>query len=646
MAPDPSGSASTGTSTGVPPPGMPGPDPAATATGQPAQFDPSQIGTQQFDPTKPYQAPVLPQVSAAPPVLPQGPEPEANGASKTGASIAYGLDKALRGYMTGKAQGQAVAAFNLNKQTTALQGLYNDQAQQYLNLAKSGAPPDQIKEAQDRMNAAWQSYMGFVGQHVQPAQGAGKGGKSQAQQGNLLQRIFAPTDPAQVPSAVYEAMQKMGPPVAHDAAPYLTPQYQAQLQARRAQTVAQTQGVMDQAAVSHVAAQNELRYQELANKTSRTPEEDQELSNLAVSTGKADAGLQRAVSDAAQSLKLKHDMGQISDEDYAKGLATLKSKGANLFPRAAQVGSVADDLQQLYVANGKKADGSDVSPTERAAAEQYVIANHHPNITSSTTGGTRVIKTKDANGNEVDQVIQAPPTSKTTGSPSAPLPAGWVGAKAGTKNSPVPANVGPVAAQAGVQAHQQALNNGNTPHQAATKGQAAATAVHQSYYGSMKILASIPTNLPAKQTPDETKAYNDERVAQGNYQDAQKAAADPDKSAGDFALTTSFAHAHIGRVTQFEINQVNNLGGAKMIWDGKTAKIVSGELSDRQRNMLLQNIAEHASTMSHQAQLYRDGRGGRQANSTGTSGAAPPSTQTPTTMSQPHSDLGVVWATP
>lgn len=639
MAPDPSGSASTGTSTGVPPPGMPGPDPAATATGQPAQFDPSQIGTQQFDPTKPYQAPVLPQVSAAPPVLPQGPEPEANGASKTGASIAYGLDKALRGYMTGKAQGQAVAAFNLNKQTTALQGLYNDQAQQYLNLAKSGAPPDQIKEAQDRMNAAWQSYMGFVGQHVQPTQGAGKGGKSQAQQGNLLQRIFAPTDPAQVPSAVYEAMQKMGPPVAHDAAPYLTPQYQAQLQARRAQTVAQTQGVLDQAAVSHVGAQNELRYQELANKTSRTPEEDQELSNLAVSTGKADAGLQRAVSDAAQSLKLKHDMGQISDEDYAKGLATLKSKGANLFPKAAQVGSIADDLQQLYVANGHKADGSDVSPTDRAAAERWAIANHHPNITSSTTGSTRVIKTIGADGKEVDNIVQAPPTSKTTGSPSVPLPSGWVGAAAGSKNSPIPANAGPAAAQTAVQVHQQALNNGNTPRQAAAKAQAAATAVQQSYFGSMKLLASVPTGIAGKQSADATKVYNDENVAHENYMEAQKAAANPDKSAGDFALASSFTHAHVGRVTNFELEKVNNLGGAKMIWDGKVARIVSGELSDRQRNMLIQAVADHYTTIHNQAELYRKGQGGAAADSAGTGGGTGTKPAAPSSNFDPSKDF-------
>lgn len=596
----------------------PGPAPAAT---------PSTVGPQTFDPTKPYVAPQLPQVSNLPSKASalDPNEPQPNGFATKGGGIAFALDKAMRGYVQGKAQKQVVSAIQLQKQSDALQGLYKQTDENYVNLAKAGAPPDQLATAKNQRDAAFQSYMAWMGQHVEGQEIDKKTGQPKPQKDNLLTRIFNNPDPAAVPAAVYEAYQKVGPAGDHEAAPFLTPQYRSQLLAQHQAQAGQVQGATDQAAIAHTNAVNEQRYQQLVTKPDRTDDENAELDRVATATGKPGSGLLQSIDAESRNIEQLRVSGQITQEEANRRLAQLRSRGSSAFgPKPPALGSQADYIHRVAAASGMKDE--DITPAQEEALKARYTALGKQG--STTTTGSHWINRENPETGKIEAVQVQTSTSKS-GMALPPMPRGLIEAPSSSIPNPiVPQGSGTAATHAAVQSHQQALAQGNTPRQAAAKAHAAATAIQQSYTGP-KILTVVPTNLPGKQTPDETKAYNNEQLAQTNYEEAQKAAADKDKSAGDFALTSSFVHAHVGRVTQKEIDMVNNLGGAKMMWDGKTARIISGELSDRQRNMLLQSVAEAAGTAHHQAELYRQGRGGRNAsvpplaNSTNSSPAAP-----------------------
>jgi hypothetical protein len=97
-------------------------------------------------------------------------------------------------------------------------------------MAKAGVDPnsDEFKQAKNRVLTSWQATMQSVGEKMpQP----GKGGKKKQDDSPL--------------AAVYQAAVSTGPPVFHQIAPYLTPQYQAQKK-QGAQTAAtQAQGQSD-----------------------------------------------------------------------------------------------------------------------------------------------------------------------------------------------------------------------------------------------------------------------------------------------------------------------------------------------------------------------------------------------------------------
>ena len=50
--------------------------------------------------------------------------------------------------------------------------------------------------------------------------------------------------------------------------------------------------------------------------------------------------------------------------------------------------------------------------------------------------------------------------------------------------------------------------------------------------------------------------------------------------------------AHTQRFNEAEINKVNNLGGATMKLEGNVAKLVSGQLSDAQRNEFIRQMSD------------------------------------------------------
>ena len=60
----------------------------------------------------------------------------------------------------------------------------------------------------------------------------------------------------------------------------------------------------------------------------------------------------------------------------------------------------------------------------------------------------------------------------------------------------------------------------------------------------------------------------------------------------DNAIVLGWNRAHTQRFNEAEINKVNNLGGATMKLDGNVAKLVSGQLSDAQRNEFIRQMTD------------------------------------------------------
>lgn len=65
---------------------------------------------------------------------------------------------------------------------------------------------------------------------------------------------------------------------------------------------------------------------------------------------------------------------------------------------------------------------------------------------------------------------------------------------------------------------------------------------------------------------------------------------------GSFGIVTSWLRGKVNRVTQTEINQVNNLGGVEMKLEGNYAKIVKGTMSPQQYQWFLKSARDNASS--------------------------------------------------
>jgi hypothetical protein len=612
------------------------PSPAAQSSVSPQPtFDPNQIGSQQYDPTKPYVAPQLPQVSNLPSKASalDPNDPQANGATNHAGALAFGLDKLLRGYMQGKAQKQAVGAIQLQKQTTAMQGLYNQQAENYVNLAKSGAPPDQIQKAQDQMNAAWQSYMQFMGQHVEGQDIDKKTGQPKPSKDNLFTRIFNNPDPAAVPAAVYEAYKQVGPPAMHEAQPYLSPQYQAQLQAKRALGVGQLQGQIDTQTIQHQQAgmQQELNTLNAKPEAEKTDDDRQRVDELNVALEKAGSGLARSRDLLSQSILANPN---ISTEDKIKQLTLLGSRSAGyMFPKPPTVGSEGFALQQYAQDNNVAVKDLTLADTNYIHAIR-AWATQHPTTTSSTrleqgidpsTGKPGLIPVTVYNTKAIAGAPTPPAGRKFSG--------GWSEIQAPPGVSPTgksvtPPNALPQTLSAASFAHQQALGQGNTPPQAAAKAQAAATSVQHSYTGGVKVGQIIPTGQDRKQTADETDTYKKEGEAEINLKSAQRASTALD----DQGLVTAWDHAHIGRVTQIEIAQANAIGGLVLKLEGGAAKVVSGKLSPGQHDMFVKAAQDNYDVWNQRANEYRSRQAGQHAST-----PTPASSSASSTSSSPSS---------
>lgn len=207
------------------------------------------------------------------------------GATSHAGGLAYLADQVLRGAMKGYDAAQAHKADQFNKKLAAQQAIYNDQAKQLHDMAVAGVDPnsDEFKQAKNRVLTSWQATMQTIGQRIpQPKQSkkSQQGQSSDTDQSNLLQRVMNhKNDPQDALQAVYQGAVSTGPPVFHQIAPYLTPQYQAQKK-QGAQTAATA------ATGQNLAAQNQVSTQQaMADRDEilripedkRTPDQKQKL---------------------------------------------------------------------------------------------------------------------------------------------------------------------------------------------------------------------------------------------------------------------------------------------------------------------------------------------------------------------------------
>lgn len=96
----------------------------------------------------------------------------------------------------------------------------------------------------------------------------------------------------------------------------------------------------------------------------------------------------------------------------------------------------------------------------------------------------------------------------------------------------------------------------------------------------------------AKEVTDLTKAFDDARAASQSARRAVQAhLRGEDASLQDKGIVLSWLKGRMNRVTQQEVNTLNNLGGLEMSWDGRMAHIVKGELSARQIAMFAKDAA-------------------------------------------------------
>lgn len=203
----------------------------------------------------PYKPLDLPQQQVSQPAPPPEQKPPGDlGAVSHAGAAAYLIDNVLKGASHGAAVGMQYAADQYNKKLSAVQSLYNDQAQQLYTIAKEGragtftGPPDasgkptfvpsaEFNATKGRMLAAWQAMMQTVGQRI-PNQG-GKKGKKQVPAGAqgvaaggpadqsalLTAALDHKGDPAGSLAAIYQLGVQIGPPVVHQITGFLTPEY-------------------------------------------------------------------------------------------------------------------------------------------------------------------------------------------------------------------------------------------------------------------------------------------------------------------------------------------------------------------------------------------------------------------------------------
>ena len=317
----------------------------------------------------PYKPLDLPQQEVrTPPPQPENKPPDNLGAVSHAGAAAYLIDNVLRGASRGVAIGQQYAADQYNKKLSAVQSLYNDQAQQLYTMAKEGragtfsGPPGkdgkptfvespEFSQAKGRMLVAWQAMMDTVGQRIPQGKKGKKGGGGQgggqavgaggpAGQGMdpamIQQALDHQGDPQGSLAAIYQIGRSIGPPVVHQVAGFLTPEYiEKQQQAATTQrTQAQTEGTTAQNQLDVAKAQATKNRVLLIPENQRTDKDKQDLSSaediLAPGAKPSAAVYKEYASLADPSLRQWFDVTKETPQGWT---AVAVGAGANRAPK-------------------------------------------------------------------------------------------------------------------------------------------------------------------------------------------------------------------------------------------------------------------------------------------------------------------------
>lgn len=599
--------------------GGPGTSPTPTPAASPTNPLASSPDAYNPNAAQPYTAPIANDVTPLhSPAEALGPDPQANGAAGHAGQIAYGIDKALRGYMKGKAVAQINQGIALHRQATGLQQNLDMASQQYYALKKAGTDPNspQMQAAKNQVDAANQANLDFMKQHVAGEQIDKKTGQLKPQQGSIASRLFQTQDQAAVPLAAYQAAQALGPAVYHQTAAFDTPQYRAYAQTQAQTATAENEAQRSAQQLAAVKGQQEIEYNRLLTKVNRTPEENAQLDALGQGLEKAGTLTSRAQDLMSGQIMADVESGRISQEEGIRRLAMNKShSAAGLFLKQPQAGTKGF-TQQKYaeMIYGPGASPSQLNSAQLSYLDQIDAYNKHMQMVSTnqrlipvvSNGKTGMLPVTTISTRGVAGAPQPPPGSPFVDD-IGPVPTEE--AASAVSNPVVAPGASAPAVAAAQAAHSNAMANGATPKQALTVARTAAKRTQSS--GSGDPPGFIPTNQPRRQTPDETKAYTEENTMGTALTSAEEAARLPDHSVGDKALGASFARQQVGgRLSNFDINRFNNLGSARVRMEGGIAQAIDGSMTDEQRNMILENMRIKYQAQHTLAEHYRNGVGG------------------------------------
>ena len=197
---------------------------------------------QPYDPSsvQPYQAPEIPEpdMTAATTSTP-GSDPSSPGKSSKGydftrpgagnithgGAIAGMADNLLRGFMDGRAKGEAMKAMKMKRETDNIRANVDLASKNFYNVAASGADQNskEFKDAKAASDGAWNSWTTYLQGHITPPD-AGKKGKGAKVKEGLAGMFGKGDDPAQVSQGYYQVAVKMGNPVNHQVAALYGPQ--------------------------------------------------------------------------------------------------------------------------------------------------------------------------------------------------------------------------------------------------------------------------------------------------------------------------------------------------------------------------------------------------------------------------------------
>lgn len=396
------------------------------------EFNPAGVAPIEVQPYQPVAGPEV--TPPAPSPLPTRP-PEVNGAVKTSGAIATMADGILRGFMQGRAFGEARKVMRLKAQADNLQNSYNQDASLLYNMKAQGVDPNnaEYKRALSAVQGSWGALMTFYGQHIQPEDTGKKKSRLKRVEGGIAS-AFESKDPMEVSRAWYQIAQKAGPPVLGQVAALDTPEAQAARKARaesaqNAEAGEQVRGVVTQQQLSE--AQQALRYSQITGKPEKdwTPDEKDFIEQYDSLHGKASEELIRERAALGQRILDNPDLQLTSSEQM---LLTGKNPTS-----APKVGSFGDFMVQAY---GPHPSASEYEQGKKLWAQSG----------ASTTIGQHVIMVPQPDGSVRAVTVEttshkyfpgAPPPNP---SPNASTQSAWIGSSTAKPLFVVGGNAGKV----------------------------------------------------------------------------------------------------------------------------------------------------------------------------------------------------------